>query len=112
MNRSLNVQQMIRRSPWSLLGLIGLTLFAAPAAAQTTVPGPSDPGMFDTVIDVPPDFDIQQLLAIIIQGATGGSDIQLNLTDGVDLGNGFFAFSGSEFNICLLYTSPSPRDRG
>ena len=62
MNRSMNMQQMIKRSPWSLLGLLGLTLFASPAAAQVLDSGPSDPSLFDTVIDVPADVDFRLLI--------------------------------------------------
>lgn len=51
----MNVQQIVART---LLGLIGLTLFASLAAAQVFDSGPSDPALFDNVSNIPPDPDI------------------------------------------------------
>ena len=94
----MKIHQMIKRSRLSLLGLLGLTLFASPAAAQVAA-GPSDPSSFDTVIDLPVDVDFQQLINSLLLGIGGGATVQLNIPEGVDLGNGLFAFTGSEVNI-------------
>ena len=84
------------------------------AFGQVNGPGTSDSGLFDNVINVPADLNR-------ISGSIGGDGLttQLNLEDGGAIDFNFDANSGSEVNIngglanfCLLYTSPSPRDRG
>ena len=60
MKRSMNIQQVIIRSPLCLLGLLGL-IFTSPVTAQvfdSGPSGPSDPALFDTVINIPSDPDI------------------------------------------------------
>ena len=85
-NCSMNLQKMITRSRLCLLGLLGLTLIAAPVAAQVNGPGPSDPALFDNVINVPSDP-----VPTIIDGT------QVNVSSGGSVGS-FSAFS-SEVNI-------------
>ena len=63
----MKIQPITKRSLLSLLGLLGLTLFASPAAAQVAA-GPSDPSSFDTVIDLPVDVDFQQLINSLLLG--------------------------------------------
>jgi len=96
MNRFIAKQQIIVRSPFCLLGLLGLALFASPVAAQVNGPGPSDPALFDTVINVPPDPNIGDNQSI---GGVTGQTTQLNLTDGGSVGRSFDVNSGSEVNI-------------
>ena len=126
MNRSINMRQIITRSPLCLLGLLGLNLFASPLAAQVFDSGPSAPALFDNVIDLPPSLNIRNSQSI----GGDGSTTQLNISGVGKVGNNFTANSGgevnisggsighlfdaadgSEVNICLLYTSPSPRDQ-
>ena len=71
----MKVQSIFTRSGLCLLGLLGLTLFVSPIAAQVFDSGPSDSALFDNVINIPSDPDIDNS------------------------------------SSCLLYTSPSPRDR-
>ena len=91
----MNIQQMIRQSSLYSLGLLGLTLFASPVAAQVFDSGPSDPALFDTVINVPTDPNIGADESIGSDGLT----TQLNLSDGGDVGNRVTVQSGSEVNI-------------
>ena len=107
-----------------------LSLLAIPtfANAQVNGSGSSDPALFDTVINLPPEPDIGDSQSI---GGVDGATTQLNVRDGGSVGGVFDAFFGSEVNIsggsvgpffdansgsevnisgCLLYTSPSPRD--
>ena len=103
-----------------------LSLLAIPtlAKAQVNGPGPSDPALFDTVINLPPEPDIGSFETI---GGVDGETTQLNVMGFGTVDVSFDAESGSEVNIsggtvgsffdaqsgsCLLYTSPSPRDRG
>ena len=79
----MNIQQVIGRSSLCSLVLIGLTLFASPVAAQVFDSGPSDPALFDTVINVPTDPNIGADESIGGDGLT----TQLNLSDGGDVGN-------------------------
>ena len=53
---SMNIQQIMTRSQLCLVGLLSLTLFATPVAAQVFDPGPSNSALFDRVINVPGDF--------------------------------------------------------
>ena len=77
---------------------VALTLFVtfvvSPETAQSQVfdPGPSDPALFTTVINLPPDPDIGGSESI--SGST-----QLNVSDGGSVGSSFNANSGSEVNI-------------
>ena len=95
MNHSMKMHQKINRSPLSLLGLLGLTLFASPVTAQVFDLGPSDPAFFDTVINLPTDPDIGDAQSV------GGGDllIQLNIAIGGNVGDQFDANNRSEVNI-------------
>ena len=66
------------------------------ANAQVNGPGPSDPALFDTVINLPPDPNIGNFESI---GGFFGDPTQLNVMDGGSVGNAFNADSGSEVNI-------------
>ena len=85
----MEIRQMIK------LGLLGLTLFASPVAAQVLDSGPSDPNLFDTVISVPADPDIGADQSV----GSDGLLTQINISDGGRLGADFSALSGSEVNI-------------
>ena len=79
---------------------VALTLFVtfvvSPETAQSQVfdPGPSDPALFTTVINLPPDPDPDIGGSESISGST-----QLNVSDGGSVGSSFNANSGSEVNI-------------
>ena len=78
--------------------VLTLTLLAAimsPNVVQAQVfgSGPSDPALFDTVINLPPDTNIGDYSAII------GSGTQVNVADGGSVGVFVDAQSGSEVNI-------------
>lgn len=91
----MNTQQNISRCPLCLLGLLGLTLFCSPVAAQVFDLGPSDPALFDNVINVPTDPNISD-------GKSVGSDdsvTQVNISAGGSVGNLFNANSLSEVNV-------------
>jgi len=65
------------------------------AVAQVFDPGPSDPTLFDTVINLPADqSDISGSI-----GGVAGQTTQLNVVDGGSVGGDFRANSGSEVNI-------------
>ena len=89
------IQQVIGRSSLCLLGLLGLTLFASPVVAQVFDLGPSDPALFDIVINVPTDPNIGAGESIGGDGLT----TQVNLTNGGEIGNTFTVASGGELNI-------------
>ena len=65
----MNIQQMIARSTFCLLGLIGLALFTSPVTAQ----------VFDNVINIPPDPNIGDFADVGGDGLT----TQVNISDGV-----------------------------
>ena len=95
MNLFKNARQISLRSQLCLLGLLALTLFSSPVAAQVFDSGPSDPALFDTVMNVPTDPDIPI-------GSSSGDDgltTQVNISDGGSIGSFFNALSGSEINI-------------
>lgn len=74
-----------------------LILAAAPhATAQVHGPGPSDPSLFDTVINLPPDPDFGDDASV---GGVDSETTQLNVLDGGSINDGFNANSGSEVNI-------------
>ena len=87
--------QVIKRSPLSLLGFLGLTLLSSPVAAQVFDSGPSDPALFDTVINVPTAPNIGDSQSI----GGDGLSTQLNIFDGGSVGQFFEAKSDSEVNI-------------
>ena len=91
----MNIQQMIKHNPLSLLGVLGLTLFASPVTAQVFDLGPSDPAFFDTVVNLPADSNIGD------DASVGGGDllIQLNVDDGGNVGSNFESNNRSEVNI-------------
>ena len=95
MNRTINKRQILTRSPLWLLGLLGLTLFASPVAAQVFESGPSDSNLFDTVINLPTDPNIGDFGSFGDDGLT----TQLNVSDGGSIGEFFSAYSGAEVNI-------------
>ena len=94
MKRSTNQRQVIGKS-MGLLVLLGLTLLALPVAAQVFDPGPSASSMFDSVINVPPNPDIE--LSAVIGG--DGLTTQLNVFDNGSVERFFTAESGAEVNI-------------
>lgn len=75
---------------------LSLLLIPAIAAAQVNGPGPSDPALFDTVVDLPPDPSIGNFESI---GGISGQTIQLNVMDDGSVGIDFVANFGSEVNI-------------
>ena len=91
----MNKQRITTRSPLGLLVLLGLILFCTPISAQVFDPGPSDPALFDNVINVPTDPDIGSFEVIGGDGLT----TQLNVSDGGLVGSFFDARSGAEVNI-------------
>ena len=100
MKRCIKMQQMIKRSPLSLLGLIGLALFAQPAAAQVAGSGTSDPSSFDEVVNLPGDLGFLDFLTGFFQDfGGGGTPTQINVAFGGQLNDGFNAQSGTEVNI-------------
>ena len=88
-----------------LLALTLCLLNMSFASAQVNGPGPSDPGLFDTVINLPGDPVFGDTLADIqsIGNENGSADpsTQINVADGgvVSIQPNFDAFSGVEFNI-------------
>ena len=112
---------MLKRSPLSLLSLLGLTLFASPVAAQVLDLGPSDPALFDNVITVPAGLGIGDgasfggdglLTQLNLVGGSVGDNFdaqsgnEVNISDGI-VGSGFDAFTGSEVNISGGTVGPS-----
>ena len=71
-----------------------VTFVVSPETAQSQVfdPGPSDPALFTTVINLPPDPDIGA-------GESISGSTQLNVSDGGRVQNDFTVNSGSEVNI-------------
>lgn len=65
---------------------------AVPAAAQVLDPGPSDPSLFTTVVNIPPAQDIGY-------SQSSNGSVQFNVSDGGSIGSSFRALSGSEVNI-------------
>jgi len=86
---------MIAHTPLCLLGLLGLTLFASPVAAQVFDSGPSDSALFDNVVNIPSDPNIGNFQSI----GGDGSTVQVNVTRGGAVGVSFDTNSGSELNI-------------
>ena len=88
-----------------LLALTLCLLNMSFASAQVNGPGPSAPGLFDTVINLPGDPVFGDTLADIqsIGNENGSADpsTQINVADGgvVSILPNFDAFSGVEFNI-------------
>ena len=84
---------------YSLLHLVMVALLLAIpilADAQVHDPGPSDPTLFDTVINLPPDPDLGDSQSI---GGVADQTTQLNVMDGGRVAARFDANSGSEVNI-------------
>ena len=86
---------MIKRSTLCLLGLLGLTLFASPAAAQVFESGPSDPELFDNFLSLPADQNITDLQSFGGDGTT----TRIDVSTGGSIGTSFDALSGTEINI-------------
>ena len=74
------------------LTLLGSALPASRASAQVFNSGPSDPALFSTVINLPPDPNIGDFESI-------ADGTQLNVADGGSVGVDFQAGFGSEVNI-------------
>ena len=91
----MNKQRSTTPSQLCLLALLGSILFAAPISAQVFDLGPSDPALFDNVINLPPDPDIGPFTLIGGDGET----TQLNVSDGGFVGGEFDARNGLEVNI-------------
>lgn len=74
------------------------TLLSSTATAQVHGPGPSDPSLFDTVINLPDD---QESIGGSIGNSNGAQTptTQLNVADGGNAGSRFEAGSGSEVNV-------------
>lgn len=85
-------------------------LLALPAAAQVFGPGPSDPALFDTVIDLPPAPNISSGQSIGGDGQT----TQLNLSDDGFISSFFDVLAGAELNMSggRIDTSLDVRDGG
>ncbi len=85
------------RTPY-IVSFFTSALMALPSVAQVFDLGPSDPNLFDTVINLPADQPS-------IDGSIGNSDgsstptTQLNVAVGGTVGESFAAQSGSEVNI-------------
>ena len=69
-----------------------LVVISETAQGQVFDPGPSDPALFTTVINLPPDPNIGDFESI-------DDGTQLNVDDGGSVGSDFAANSGSEVNI-------------
>ena len=87
-NQRMNVKRL------AVTSTLLLALVVGPEMAQGQVfdPGPSDPALFTTVINLPPDPDIGNRESI-------DAGTQLNVDDGGSVGFDFAANSGSEVNI-------------
>lgn len=92
---AVNTLRVINSFPLRALVLLGLLLFASPVAGQVFDSGPSDPALFDSVIDLPPAPDIAELSEVGGDGLT----TQLNIFGGGSVEFGFDALAGSEVNI-------------
>ncbi|MEM8866121.1 MAG: hypothetical protein AAGF31_11310 [Planctomycetota bacterium] len=77
----------------ALAAVVGLT---PTANGQVFDPGPSDPSLFDLVINLPPASNFGNFASI---GGIEGETTQLNLLDGGSLGFSFDADSGAEVNV-------------
>ncbi len=77
-----------------VVGTVSFVLIASTVSAQVFDPGPSDPNLFDTVLNIPPDPSIGDDQSI-------ESSTQLNLYDGGSIGLFFNAGSpdGSSSNV-------------
>ena len=78
----------IKRLATALILFAALVVIPSMAQAQFFDPGPSDPALFTTVINLPPDPDIGSFESI-------DDGTQLNVGDGGAVGFGFNANSGS-----------------
>ena len=100
---AMNIRQMITRSSFCLLVVLGLSLLASPAAGQVFDSGPSDSALFDSVFDLRLDLDI------FFRGRVGGdgSTTQINIFEGGSLGVTLF---GPAFGSGIYVTnSVEPR---
>ncbi len=68
----------------------------SPSVAQVFNSGPDDPSRFDTVLNLPPDPDIELGQQI---GSAFGSTTQLNLSEGGRIGTVVDAIAGTEVNV-------------
>lgn len=97
MNRSNGTRRIFIRTQFFILVVLGLTLFSFPAVAQVFDSGPSDPALFNAVVNVPEDVD--GILYVMFGVPDDGSTAQINVSDGGSVGSGFEAGSGVEINI-------------
>ncbi|MEM9345368.1 MAG: PEP-CTERM sorting domain-containing protein [Planctomycetota bacterium] len=81
---------------YALLAGFILPALAGQSAAQVFDSGPSDPGLFDTVTNIPPSPDIGDSVDI---GGVVGQTIQVNVGDGGSVGNNLQTLFGGEVNI-------------
>ena len=86
-------QPIISRAPLCLLGLLGLTLLAPSVSAQVFDSGPSDPALFDNVINVGPDVSVSEDIG------GDGTTTQVNISAGGSVDTLISAESGSEVNV-------------
>ena len=82
----------IKRLATALILFATLVVIPGMAQAQVFNSGPSDPALFTTVINLPPDPNIGKFESI-------DDGTQLNVADGGSVGSQFEANSGSEVNI-------------
>ena len=87
-NQRMNIKRLAVTSTLLLALVVGPEM----AQAQVFDPGPSDPALFTTVINLPPDPNIGYFESI-------DDGTQLNVGDGGSVGADFAANSGSEVNI-------------
>ena len=95
------MNQTLRLSSLSLVSCLGISvMLISPALAQVNGPGPSPSSAFDIVLNLPGDEAV--ITGAIVGesiGGTPGQTTQLNVSDGGEVGGGFFANSGGEVNI-------------
>ena len=70
------------------------------------------PKIYDGLVDYDNDGKMVPMLAESVDVSTDGKTITFNLRKGVTWHDGeAFTSEDVQFTICLLYTSPSPRDQ-
>jgi len=90
----MNTHPIIMPSRSSLLVLLAMILLASPVAAQVFDSGPSDPALFDDVINLPSDLDIGDSQSV----GDDGTVTQVNVSNGGSVGTAFDAYI-SEVNV-------------
>jgi hypothetical protein len=92
----MNLKQIIS---YAASCLLGITLFASPVTAQVFDSGPSDSALFDNVINVPTDPNIDSSFDMPASIGDDGLTTQLNVSTGGSVGNYANVLSGGEVNI-------------